>query len=157
MKKWWIPITMIAIFALYMIFSSSIATSPAELVKSYEDEWGIKLPVPDKVEELYSSGASFHGDGEWIHALSYEELDLEQTNLYECTDAIIGEVEGRVERFLSPIISREGESEAAAIAEKVSPETGDYYYRNSKNSDNDYLMALYKPAQRIVYIFEWNQ
>ncbi|MCF2945217.1 hypothetical protein [Paenibacillus tarimensis] len=85
-----------------MIFSRLIATSPAELVKSYEDEWGIELPVPDKVDELYSSGASFHGDGEWIQALSYEELDLAQTNLYECKkDVIIAEVKGRVERFLT--------------------------------------------------------
>ena len=47
-----------------MLFARSEVPNPLNIINSYAEEWGLQLPLPDEREEIWSSEASSHGDGE---------------------------------------------------------------------------------------------
>lgn len=143
-----------------MLFARSEVPNPLNIINSYEEEWGLQLPLPDEREEIWSSEASSHGDGEWINVFYYNaEQNLDKSNMIPITDEDVTKVNNQIQNFIQRTISLYQNEEKTKKIEQIQVEAqiGDYYFYQSKNNEYDFFIAIYKSAEQKLYTFEWHQ
>lgn len=130
-------------------------------MNSKEEKWGIQLPLPDSWDELFTSGPSFHGDGEFVYVYHYSNLNNEMldSGMIEIVENNLPIVNSRILKFISDTISMQDGHKAQIAFEKYPLEVqlGDLYYYKVKNGGNDYVIAVYKNEEQKLYIMEWHQ
>lgn len=138
-----------------------ITDTSLTLVENYEAEWGLIIPTPEEVQNIWSTKEPSHGDGEWIKALLYKEvLPLEQFTVI--TNDNIEQVQSYITTFITNTKNVYPSNERADFLEVINQnslkiETNYYYYHQSKNDGFDTLTVIYNKAENKVYTFEWHQ
>lgn len=158
-----IAIIVLTVFIAFIWIKSLVSSDPSKIVHSYEERWGISIPLPNKVTALWTEPLPARGDGIWIKRLDYTDQDTSFTgNMIEITEINQEEVRQYVSKFISSSInsySDDYKKNIQVVFEDidVNVEIGDYYYYNSKNGGDDYFISLCKVNEQVVYTFEWHQ
>lgn len=157
-KKWLILPLLIAIIGIYIIWNSS--TKSSHIMELYEEKWGMQLPIPEKTEEIWDSGVSFNGDGEWINVFTYKAIpNFQNSGMKLITEENVNEVNDTIQHFIEQTISMYMDDEKTKPLETfdLEAEVGDYYFYQSKNNKYDYFIAVFKIDEQKLYTFEWHQ
>lgn len=160
MKKWLITfiIAMLLLFSGCTILLSSLLPNEYEVL---EENWSISLPKANKVKNVLTTDANFHGDGEWLTVLDYSKpVDLRNTGFKKLHAAELSDANNRIAQFTKRTIEiRNNSHEIIDILNQyhVAAELGDYYYYNGRNNGNDFIILLYKTETYQLYKYEWHQ
>lgn len=165
MKKWIIIILCLLAFTLFFIWNKTTFIDPLGIVHSYKTEWEINLPVPEKMEEVWKSEASFHGDGEWFNVFQYSKpkISIGDSGMIVLSTDNVDEAKNKIDHFITTTITmyqlqgNEEEVNEAFAHYPIEPQVGDFYFYREKNSGFDYFIALFKQGENKLYTFEWHQ
>lgn len=164
MKKWLITILCLSTVTFIFIWYNTALINPIGIVKSYNTEWGIDLPEPEKMEEVWGSEVSFQGDGEWFNVFQYSEskISINDSGMIALSTDNIAEAENQIDHFINTTISmyqfQGNEKVKEAFANyPVKPNVGDFYFYREENDEFDYFIALFKKDENKLYTFEWHQ
>lgn len=160
MKKWLIA----CIVSIVLLFSGCTLLINTLLPNEYEvleSSWGIYLPKADEIDDLLTTDANFHGDGEWFTLFNYSKpIDLSNTGFIKLTSNDISNATNRIARFKKRTIDiRQNAKETIDIFNQndIKAEVGDYYYYDARNSGNDFIILIYKAKLHQLYLYEWHQ
>ena len=162
MKKWLFLIVAMVLFGAFFLLSKP--ATPEQYVAQYKVQFGIDLPVPDEVYEVWSTEASFHGDGEWVTEFRYNKplQPYQLQDLTEITEQNLAQAVQYVTHFLTRTTDLhrfdQDDKFSDAIAPYRTPITqGDYFYHQTKNKDYDTLTIVYEAGNHRIMIYEWHQ
>lgn len=165
MKKWIIIILFLLAVTLFFIWNKTTLINPLGIVHSYKTEWGIKLPVPEKREEVWRSQASFQGDGEWFNVFQYAtpKISIVDSGMIALSTDNVEEAKKKIDHFITTTITmyqfqgNEEQVKEAFAHYPIEPQIGDFYFYKEKNGGFDYFIALFKQDENKLYTFEWHQ
>lgn len=156
-------LTLVLVVFVFLTFYSS-TTTPEEMVAHTHERWGVELPVPDEMIDVWSTKYPARGDGEWVTEWRYEQqLQPEQLHDFiEITNDNIVEANRPVSHFLDRVTAmyRLQQDDAFEIVLKsyaTKLEPGDYYFHHSENGDYDTFTAIYQRQENRILLFEWHQ
>ncbi|GAB0170654.1 hypothetical protein LSPCS325_40910 [Lysinibacillus sp. CTST325] len=156
-----IVIIVLIVFIGFFWIKSFVNSDPSEIVYSYEERWGISMPLPNKVTELWTEPFAARGDGAWVKCLDFTNQNTSFTqNMIKVTETNQKEARQYVSKFISNSINSYSDDNKVKIQNvfqdiNINVDIGDYYYY--KNRGNDYFICLYKVNEQVVYTFEWHQ
>lgn len=151
---------------LYLLIRPSPEPTMLEIVQSYEEQWGIELPEPQRFEHIWATKFAARGDGEWYSVMHYDGIlpepsDVQFTKITAQNNAVIS---GKVNRFMTDTIhthlgdeETQAEIRSAFDKQPVEFSNGDFYFHIAKKGGNDYLVGIYSPLQKKIYLLEWTQ
>lgn len=158
-----ISIMVLIIFIGFFWIKTLVNSDPLEIVYSYEDRWGISMPLPNKVTELWTEPFAARGDGTWVKCLDFTNQNTSFTQyMIKVTETNQKEARQYVSKFISNSINSYSDDYKVKIQNvfqeiNINVDIGDYYYYNSKNRGEDSFICLYKVNEQVVYTFEWHQ
>ena len=150
---------------LYLLIRPFPEVTMLGVVESYDENWGITLPEPQRFEQIWATKYPARGDGEWASVLHYEELSKPTSkDFIQITSNNESVILGMVNRFKTNSINtyignKETQQQIREAFDKTPVEIaiGDYYFHQAKNGGNDYLIGVYSQAENKVYLLEWHQ
>lgn len=152
------------LIAIKLLFSGCNLLINSLLPNEYEvleRNWGIYLPKADKVTDLLTTEANFHGDGEWFTLFDYSKpIDFSNTGFSILTSSDISDANNKIAQFEKRTIDiRQKSKEIIDIFNQydIEAEVGDYYYYDGRNSGNDFIILLYKTEKHQLYKYVWHQ
>lgn len=151
------------IVGVFFIWHKVTTITPLDSINLFEEKWGVQLPLPEKREEIWSSKASFHGDGEWFTIFHYnkDNAQMQDSGMTLMTEANLELANSRIEQFISTTtsiyVNEDAKLKSLFEQNPVEVKAGDYYFYKSKNGGNDYFIAVYKEAMQKLFTFEWHQ
>ena len=154
---------MIALGILF-IWNKLDSVTPLDIVNLYEEKWGIQLPLPEEMEEIWGSEASFNGDGEWVNVFYYnnDNPQMQDSGMSIITEENLESANSRIEKFKSNTIALYFDEKTTKIKSlfeqhPVEVQLDDYYFYKAKNGHYDYFIVVYKKDEQKLYTFEWHQ
>lgn len=130
----------------------------------YKERWGIDLPIPDEIIDVWSTKSPARGDGEWVTELLYDsKVKQEQLqDFIKVTDNNLIEANQPVSYFINRVqdmykIQQDEEFKNTIKAYSIHLEPGDFYFHQSENGDFDTFTAIYQQAENRILLFEWHQ
>ena len=149
---------------LFYISLFGISVSPEEKVAHYKERWGIELPVPTEIINVWSTKFPARGDGEWVTELLYENK-IEQEQLHDfikVTENNLIKANQHVSYFVNRVqnmykIQQDDEFKNTIQAYSIDLQPGDFYFHQSENGDFDTFTAIYQQAENRILLFEWHQ
>lgn len=156
MKKMLILPLLITIIGIFIIWNSS--TNSFHIIELYEEQWEMQLSIPDETEEIWDSGVSFNGDGEWINVFTYKTPpDFKNSGMQLITEENVNEANKKIQHFIDQTIALYMDEEKTKPLETFHAEVEDYYFYQSKNNEFDYFISVFKKDEQKLYTFEWHQ
>lgn len=149
---------------MFYISLFGISVSPEEKVAHYKERWGIELPVPTEIINVWSTKFPARGDGEWVTELLYENK-IEQEQLHDfikVTENNLIKANQHVSYFVNRVqnmytIQQDDEFKNTIQAYSIDLQPGDFYFHQSENGDFDTFTAIYQQAENRILLFEWHQ
>lgn len=141
-------------------------STPAEIVGFYNEEWELQLDEPGEIEYLWSSPASFLGDGVWYSRLIFDKVieAPETVGLTLVTVQNIETIQQEISAFvsettngLSSFVISEGEIADAYARDPIEINVNDYDVRRSKNHDYNIFIAIHNAGSQDIIILQMNQ
>lgn len=141
-----------------------ISVSPEEKVTHYKERWGIALPIPTEIINVWATKFPARGDGEWVTELLYENK-VEQEQLHDfikVTENNLFKANQHVSYFVTRVqnmytIQQDDEFKNTIQAYSIDLQPGDFYFHQSENGDFDTFTAIYQQAENRILLFEWHQ
>lgn len=141
-----------------------VSASPEENVAHYKERWGIELPIPKEIIDVWSTKFPARGDGEWVTELLYDsKVEHEQLHDFiKVTDNNLIEANRNVSYFISRVqnmykIQQDEEFKNTIETYSMNLEPGDFYFHHSENGDSDTFTAIFQQAENRILLFEWHQ
>ena len=164
MKKYRIYYVL-ALLSVFMYFSfHAVSVTPEETIAHYKERWGVEMPIPDEINDIWSTKYPAHGDGEWVTEFKYEITLLpEQLNDFtKVTEENISLANGFVNKFLNRVkniysIQRDDTFNQTIEPYSIDLKLGDYYFHHSENGDFDTFTGIYQQQENRILVFEWHQ
>lgn len=149
---------------LYISLFGISSVSPEEKVAHYKERWGIALPVPTEIINVWATKFPARGDGEWVTELLYENK-VEQAQLHDfikVTENNLFKAKQHVSYFVNRVqnmytIQQDDEFKNTIQAYSIDLQPGDFYFHQSENGDFDTFTAIYQQAENRILLFEWHQ
>ena len=164
MKKSIILLLIGLIIVIVYISFQTISVTPEEKTIHYKERWGIELPLPDEIIDVWSTKYPARGDGEWVTEFNYDaNVSPEQLNDFtKITEENLSKANGYVNFFLNRVISMYSIQRDEAFKKTIEPyaislKPGDYYFHKSENGNFDTFTAIYQQQENRILIFEWHQ
>ena len=159
MKKWIIGILALVLGLVFVAFVAfQLLPNEYDVMK---ENWGIDLPKASEVQSLITSEVSFNGDGERFTKYLYDAtVDLGQSGLKRIAPSEVEEVNDHIQYFVERTLEvrQQNRDIEKIFNEHVSKAVaGDLYYYESRNSNYDTILLLYKQQEHILYVYEWHQ
>ena len=163
-KKLIISLILSMVILLLYISHYSVSSTPEEKVAHYKERWGIELPIPIEIIDVWSTKFPARGDGEWVTELLYNsKVDHEQLHDFIIvTENNLIEGNQHVSYFINRVqnmykIQQDEEFKNTIEAYSINLEPGDFYFHQSENGDFDTFTAIYQQAENRILLFEWHQ
>ena len=162
MKKWLLITFCLITFIVFFNWNKTSVLEPADLTNAYNEEWGLKLPPPNDMQEVWAAKASIHGDGEWFNVFQYSNYNnnFAESGMVVLTPDTVIEAENKINHFIEATISANNNNEKIKKAFKQHPvqaQIGDSYYYDERNNGYDYFISLFKHDENKLYTLEWHQ
>ena len=122
----------------------------SDLADTLENNWGIVLSDESGWEEIYhaDSGASFHGDGERYHIVTYEQEDVIENMVAWSAD------QGNVWNKTYPELMEDWIRYTDAEPDKYPVYDGCMYWYQ-RDSDGSEIIMCWNKAKAKIYIAEF--
>lgn len=163
-KKIWIFFIVLFIMLLIFISLYRLSTTPEEITAHYKERWGVELPVPNEIINVWSTKYPARGDGEWVTELLYDsKVNPEQLHDFiKVTEGNLIEANRPVSHFISRgqnmyKIQQDEEFKITIEAYSTKVEPGDFYFQLSENGQSDTFTAIYQQTENRILLFEWHQ
>ena len=72
MKKFVIYLFVGLVIVAFYFSTDAFSVTPEETIAHYKERWGIEIPLPDEIVDIWSTKYPAHGDGEWVTAFQYD-------------------------------------------------------------------------------------
>lgn len=163
MKKFVIYL-FVGLFIVVLYFSfNTVSVTPEETIAYYKKRWGIEMPVPDEIIDVWSTKYPSHGDGEWVTKFRYDNqlLPEQLKDFTKVTEGNVNQANGYVNFFINRVKSMYAIQHDDAFKSiepySVNLKIGDYYFHQSENGDFDTFTVIYQHQENRILIFEWHQ
>lgn len=156
------------VFIVFLLLYSSLfnisSTTPEERVAHYKERWGVVLPIPTEITDVWSTKFPARGDGEWVTEFRYDsKVNPEQLHDFiKVTEDNLKGANRPISHFISQAQNmykiQQDETFKNTIADySTSLVPGDFYFHQSENGESDTFTAIYQQAENHILLFEWHQ